>query len=169
MYSNIVFRNGEEERLAIEFLGKYISGSEGIKKSRLDNISCLNEELIMAVHYVDAGGQGDSGCVEIIYCSNNEIQVLYGNYVYGGLNIDKVYEKLPMLISLDTRNGNLPYPFGGSVNIPKGWNYVYMGVMNHFFCRDIIADNTRVFVSTIVRDASWALFDAIAWFCGCNI
>lgn len=171
MYSDIAFRNGDEENLALKFLEEYILEKERIKKSALDNISYLDEKSIIAVHFADAGAQGDSGCVEILYFSDRTIRILYGNYAYGNLDLNKVFEKLPMLRSLDTRSGNVPYPFGGCVDIPKGWGYMYMGVMNHLFCRDFVADRTRTFVETIIeqKTCNWALFDAIAWFCGCNI
>lgn len=166
MILNIEFRNGEEEKLALEFLEENVLDEERIEKEEIDSMLCIDIESVLVVHFADAGAQGEPGCFEIICCTENGVKVLHGNYVYGKIKIDEIFEKLPMLRSLDSRTGDLPYPFGGRVNIPRGWKYMYMGAMNHLFCRDLIADKTAVFANVIASRERWALFNAIAWFCG---
>lgn len=118
----------------------------------------------MAVHYAD-GGSGRRWRGENPYHSPEGFQALYGNCVYGDLDLDDVIRKLPMLECLDSRYKlNPPYPFGGNPVIPKGWNYLYMGCMNHFFVRTEILEQADLFVSAILkRRGNWCVFDAVAW------
>lgn len=171
MQLNITFRSGEERILASSFLVKYnIGDGEILERAKINDISELDEENIVAVHFADTGAQGDPGAVELLYNSVEGIQILYGNYAYGNLNIDMVFDKLPFLCCLDSRGTNdAPYPLGGKLVIPIGWNYIYMGAMNHFFCRDIVADKTRIFAGVIAKNKRSSLFDAIAWFCGADL
>lgn len=156
----IQFRKGDQKALASEFL----------EKTSLDNFDCVKlanpEKLvaddILAVHYSDVGAQGDAGVVEILYLSKEGLQILKGNYAYGDLDIDAVYQKLPMLEYLDCRKG-MPYPFGGKLIIPTGWGYLYMGLSNHFFARRIIWKNAAEFIRSVYRDL---VFEATAWYCG---
>lgn len=60
-----------------------------------------------------------------------------------------------------------PFPFGGKIDIPEGWEYLYMGAMNHFYVRESIADKSRTFIEIIIKKiGGWEAFDAIAWLCG---
>ena len=133
-----------------------------LKVSELDDPSSLDVEVIIAVHYSDVGAQGEGGCVEILYLSESEVRFLKGNYAYGGLDINAVYQKLPMLECLDCRKG-MPYPFGGSLEIPDGWDYMYMGLSHHLFARIEVWQNVGAFILRIRRDQA---FDAVAWVCG---
>ncbi len=131
----------------------------------------LFDDNILAVHFADAGAQGDAGAVEILYYTpQSGIRILYGNYAWDDLDLDAVIRKLPMLKCLDSRGrlpSNPPYPFRGSLDIPAEWGYIYMGCMNHFFARDFICDRTGTFVK-ILKDERRGdqIFNAIAWFCG---
>lgn len=77
-------------------------------------------------------------------------------------------QKLQMLRYLDTRYGSIPpYPFGGRLEIPSGWGYLYMGAMNHFFARSVICEKTGYFVRALGQEGYRGfVFEAIAWFCG---
>ena len=170
-YSTTV-REGETETLVSEFIQMDNQGLIKFKVVSFENPDGLVENNILAVHYADRGAQGDAGAVEILYRSQDGIQILYGNYCYGNLNLDTVIRKLPMLKCLDSRGGlTPPYPFGGSLDIPEGWKYMYMGAMNHFFVRDTIRD-TDTFINLLLNHGgkSWQVFNAVAWFCGalCN-
>ena len=164
MLAHISFRAGDGESLADEFIQK----EQKLKKDQLLMPSVLAEDKILAVHYADAGAQGDPGTVEILYSAPESVRVLYGNYAFGDLDLDAVIQKLPMLKCLDTRScSEYPYPFGGKVEIPEGWAYLYMGALNHFFVRDEICDKVTDFTKVIMQSGrSWQIFDAVAWFCG---
>ena len=67
----------------------------------------------------------------------------------------------------DGINLDRKYPFGGRLDIPAGWGYLYMGSMNHFFARKMICDKTKAFVNALMEKGhSWMVFDAVAWFYG---
>ena len=159
---------GDENALASEFVRKQKENLIKLNTCDLQAPRELEETNILAVHYADGGAQGDAGAVEILYFSNHNVQVLYGNYCYGNLDLNEVICKLPMLKSLDSRYSfEPPYPFGGSLTIPEGWNYLYMGAMNHFFVREGIAEKASTFLKIVQKEiGSWIVFDAIAWLCG---
>lgn len=163
MYSNILLRNGDEEILAKEFLIK----NKVIKIEEITDLERLDINEIIAVHFAEAGAQGDPGCVEIIYYPYSGPQLLYGNYVNGNLRMEEAVKKLPVLRSLDIIRECL-YPFQIKEPIPKGWKYMYMGALNHIFARDFLAERIQIFAPTIARKESWNLFNGIAWFCGCQ-
>ena len=167
MHLPLPYRTGEDESLAAEFI--QLAKMRRLSKDNLDP-NHLTEEGILAVHFADAGAQGDAGAVEILYRSENDLRILYGNYAYGKLDLDAVLRKLPMLGQLDSRDrlrSNPPYPFGGGLHIPSGWLYMYMGCMNHFFVREEIGDKTRTVVEILCRSGrNWRVFDAVAWLCG---
>ena len=82
-----------------------------------------------------------------------------------------VIEKLPMLQSLDSRRlplGTLPYPFGGKLEIPDEWRYLYMGAMNHFYVRREISEEASAFIQYYLKNGGekWFIFEAIAWLYG---
>ena len=173
LINRIRFRVGNEKALASEFLQKAqeTGFSYKIKKEELaDNIHNLDVERILAVHYACGGAQGEGGAVEILYFAENGIKAFHGNYCYGKLDVDAVYRKLPMLQCLDDRNTLEPtYPFGGRLSVPPEWGYLYMGCMNHLYARIELCDKITPITERIcAAGQSWALFDAIAWFCGCD-
>lgn len=170
MYSSIMFRSGSVSILAEEYVQMVNKRESALETKPLENADTLMENNILAVHYADGGAQGEPGAVYILYNTKNGVEILYGNYAYGKLNLDTVINKLPMLRSLDSRYSiNIPYPFGGSIDIPAGWAYLYMGAMNHFFVRKGIADMTETFLRIIHRNiGKWESFNAVAWFCGAN-
>ena len=164
MSHSIPFRAGDEEALAEEFIRLAKERHVKFDAVRLEDPGILADEDILAVHYADAGAQGDAGAVEILYRSPGGLQVLYGNYVYDDLDLNAVIQKLPMLGCLDCRR---PYPYGGQLDIPPDWGYLYMGAMNHFYARDTICERTGVFIRIIQQKYYRSrIFDAVAWFCG---
>ena len=171
MYPSIHFRTGDEESLANEFIQLADKRLVKFEIEKLENPHFLDENNILAVHYADSGAQGDAGAVEILYCSQNGLRYLYGNYAYGNLNLDAVIQKLPMLKCLDSRGSfEPPYPFGGKLDIPEGWGHLYMGAMNHLYIRMEVVERVRTFISIVCKNAgSWQAFNAIAWFCGMKI
>lgn len=168
-YSSIKIRTGHEESLVSEFLRMDDMRQLKLTVLKLDNPDLLEEENILAVHYADSGAQGEAGVVKILYRSRYGVQILRGNYVYGNLNLYAVIQKLPMLSCLNSYGQfDPPYPFGGRLDIPVGWGYLYMGAMNHFFARKEICDKTSSFIKTLLNQGggSWQVFDAVAWLCG---
>ena len=168
MDSWIPFRSGNEEFLAAEYIELSDRRQLEFDVAALDHPQRLAEEDILAVHDSDSGAQGDAGAVEILYRSSSGVQIMYGNYAYGDLNLNDVIQKLPFLRCLDSR-GSLtpPYPFGGKLEVPTGWGYVYMGAMNHLFIRKEICDRAGTFMKNVFDDCGgWQLFRAVAWFCG---
>ena len=134
MSSNLKIRRGSDKALASEFMKLYESDSLNFKLSEVWHPGALDESNILAVHYADGGAQGEAGAVRILYEEYGSVKILYGNYVYGDLDLDALIRKLPMLECLNPRGGfALPYPFGGKLSIPDGWQFVYMGAMNYFF------------------------------------
>ena len=165
------FREGDERALAEEFLRMRHEGLLDMLTKPLGDLQFLKEELIWAVHYSDGGAQGDAGAVEILYETPREPRFLYGNYISGGLDLNAVIRRLPMLGSLDTRYGRNgfrpPYPFGGSLEIPPEWGYLYMGAMHHFYARKEICGRTAEFVRVLKEHGRGnEVFNAVAWFCG---
>ena len=170
--NSFTVREGDVETLVSEFIQMDNQGLINFKVISLENPDGLVENNILAVHYADGGAQGEAGAVAILYRSQHGIQILYGNYIYGNLNLDAVIRKLPMLKCLDSRGKRTPpYPVGGSLDIPEGWKYMYMGAMNHFFVRDTARD-TGTFINLLLNRGgqSWQVFHAVAWFYGalCN-
>ncbi|MBE6949448.1 MAG: hypothetical protein E7456_06335 [Ruminococcaceae bacterium] len=168
MYSNIIFRTGDEKFLVAEFLHLRENQLLKFEVASLENPNELVADNILAVHYADGGAQGVAGAVEILYCSQQCVKVFYGNYVYDNLDLDAVIEKIPVLEYFDSRGGLIPpYLFGGEIDFPEDWGYLYMGAMNHFFVRKIILDKTETFINTLMNNGgrSWQVFDAVAWFC----
>ena len=158
--------SGDDERaLAADYVR---SRRDKLNTGDLQNPDDLMKENVLAVHFADAGAQGDAGAVEILYCLPDEVKILYGNYCYGTLDLDAVIRKLPMLKCLDTRyTSEYPYPFGGRIVIPDGWRYLYMGALNHLFVRQEIAEKTGEYIKTVIeKTGSWEAFHAIAWLCG---
>lgn len=165
----IPFRTGSEEALAAEFI--HVAAQQKPIIEKLENPFLLINDNILAVHYADAGAQGDAGAVEILYFSSQtDVKILYGNYAKADLDLDAVIRKLPMLKCLDSRGGltdNLPYPFGAKLILPSDWGYFYMGALNHFFARNFICDRTGTFIRILANNRrSSRIFDAVAWICG---
>ena len=166
MFSLVRYRAGDEQTLANEY-SEFLNNKMRLKYAILD-IDTLDESKVLAVHFASAGAQGDEGGVEILYYDNQEIKALYGNFCYGNLNSDALYEKFPMLKSLDGRRSlTPPYPFGGELEIPDGWLYAYMGYMNHFFIRKEINDKAEAFLGAVINNerSRFSLFNSLAWFC----
>lgn len=158
----------DEDSLAAEVLDFIKNEQLKLKYTTIENADMLIKDNILAVHYADGGAQGEAGAVRILYRSHEGIEVLYGNYVYGELNLDSVIQKIPVLRDLDSRYSMTPpYPFGGSINIPEGWGYIYMGAMNHFFAKQEVYGKTYDLLRKIMESGyNWAIFDATAWYCG---
>ena len=167
MYSLDLFRSGDGRTLADIFISEYSNGLPQLYRERLEDPKLLAEDDIMAVHFAAPGAQGEGGAVEILYSSQDSIRMFYGNYVYKGLDLDAVIQKLPILKQLDTRGSTaLPYPFGGSLDVPENWTYLYMGAMNHFFVRKDIYDRAEDFLNIVEQEIGGAeIFTAAAWFC----
>lgn len=168
MHKLIPFREGDETSLADEFIQLLESKSLKLKTEELADLSDVTEYNVLAVHYADAGAQGEAGAVYLLYHSHDGTKILCGNYVYGNLNLNDLVRKIPMLKTFDRRYSfELPFPFGGEIEIPNDWCYYYMGCMNHLLVREMISDRINVFLNTVIKETgSWNAFDAIAWFCG---
>ena len=169
MYDTLTFRTGDEQALIAEFSRLAEQEQLNFDYGDLSHPDMLTEKNILAVHYADGGAQGESGAVRILYCSALGVRVLYGNYVYGELDLNAVIRKLPMLKCLDSRFSlTPPYPFGGKLVVPDGWAYLYMGAMNHFFLKVNDCKEATAFVRAYLSGGGdeWSAFDAVAWFCG---
>ncbi len=168
MYSSIPFRTGDAESLVEEFFEMFKTKRPRFTVTELENPQKLVGVEILAVHFADGGAQGDPGAVEILYRQDDGVQILYGNYVYENLDLDVILQKIPALRCFDSRRGHLPYPFGGHLEIPEGWKYMYMGAMNHFLVRAEICDQAQAFVDTFLTNGGnqAQIFYAFAWFCG---
>lgn len=167
-----VMRGGNGADLAVRFIKMSEKGRPKLKHDDLDNNPYwLKTQDILAVHYADGGAQGEAGALRLLYRTPYGIQILYGNYVYGKLNLSAVIEKLPMLQPLDSRFselGNLPYPFGGKLEVPDEWKYLYMGAMNHYYLRRDICEEANEFINRYLNEGGekWLIFEAIAWLYG---
>lgn len=164
-------RKGNGESLANTFIDMTQNGRPKLRHTDLVYPHTLDSENILAVHYADGGAQGEAGAVRLLYRTQHGIQILYGNYVYGKLNLSAVIEKLPMLKPLDSRFSgfeSLPYPFGGKLEIPDEWRYLYMGAMNHYYVRREISEEASEFIEYFFKNggAKWFIFEAIAWLYG---
>lgn len=168
MYSSISFRTGEPSSLVGEFIEMFKTRRPRFTVADLENPQKLLDANILAVHFAAGGAQGDPGAVEILYRQGDGIQILYGNYVYENLDVDAVFQKIPVLRCFDSSRGCLPYPFGGQFNIPEDWKYVYMGAMNHFLCRTEIFEKALPFLEALLENVGdrSQVFCALAWFCG---
>ena len=167
MYTDMTCRTGDERLLAREFLRKCDYRLLDFDVGDLDPQQ-ISEDDVLAVHFADAGAQGDAGAVELLCRSPQGTRILYGNYAYGTLDLDGVISRLPMLRSLDSRRAvKPPYPFGGTLVVPDEWGYMYMGAMNHLFVRKPIRDRTKDFIAALSVEGghSSQVFDAVAWFC----
>ncbi len=165
----INFKRGSAELSAEEYIRISEETDTPIEYKTLDEPENLNKDNILAVHYADSGAQGEGGAVEILYYKKeNSVEVLKGNYAYGDLDLDAIILKLPMLKQLDTRyRMDPPYPFGGTLHIPEGWGYLYMGAMNHFFVRSEISGTLERFIKLLCgKGYEWDIFSGAAWFCG---
>lgn len=167
MYSSIPFRTGDSQYLARELVERLNSHTIRFDAVKLDHPDQLVPDNILAVHFADAGAQGEGGAVKILYVSPDGVEILHGNYAYGDLDLDAVIRKLPMLACLDSRHCiEPPYPFGGRLEVPAGWGYQYMGAMNHFFASERIFTQSKPFLVAFLRQGggSWQIFNAAAWF-----
>lgn len=172
MITSIPFRTGDEKALIEEFTRLDRKDLVQFEYGDLNHPDMLDEENILAVHYADGGAQGDAGAVRILYCTEQGVQALYGNYLYGDLSLDAVIRKLPMLKCLDSRfQLTPPYPFGGKLVVPDDWAYLYMGAMNHFFLKVNECQEATVFIKAFLNQGGekWSAFDAVAWFCGAKL
>lgn len=90
MIPQFSFHTGDEQALALEYVRMRNSEQLTLKTADLPDPYMLDAENILAVHYADAGAQGDAGAVEILYHTQKDVQILYGNYAYGNLDLDAV-------------------------------------------------------------------------------
>ena len=170
--NNGFMREGKAGSLAKTFIKMTEKGRPKLFHSDLRNPYGLDYDNILAVHYADGGAQGEAGAVRILYRTPYYgTQILYGNYIYGNLNLSEVIEKLPMLRSLDSRFcslESLPYPFGGKIEIPNEWSYLYMGAMNHYYLKREICEEANEFIHCFLTQGGkkWFIFEAIAWLYG---
>lgn len=161
-------RHGDGEALADKFIQMTEKRRVRLHMDDLDPYA-LDYDAVLAVHYADGGAQGEAGAVRILCRSPYGLRILYGNYVYGNLNLGAVIQKLPMLQPLDSRFrlDPLPYPFGGSLDVPDDWKYLYMGAMNHYYLKREICDEANEFIQAFLRSGEkWYVFEAIAWLYG---
>lgn len=166
MSCSVKFRKGDKESLTKEFLDKTKFGGDIFTVEKLKEPQLLREENILAVHFANAGAQGDAGAVEILYNYCNKIKVIYGNYAYEELDLDALCEKVPALDRLLRGDYIIPYPYAGELNIPDDWGYMYMGCMNHFLGRKEIMLQSAEFIKYMLKNGGYTfqVFDAVAWF-----
>ena len=168
MYSSIKYKKGDAEALASEFF-ELLDKRMELKYVPLENPEFLDKNSILAVRFTSDGGQGDIGGVELLYLDKDGIKVLYGNFYYGGLNVNALIQKLPMLKSVYApRSPNLPYPYEAELELPSGWVHIYMRFMNYFFVREAICEKADLFIKAILNHNGglFSIFKAVAWFCG---
>lgn len=168
MYSSIKYKTGDAEALANEFF-ELLHNRMVLKRVPISIPEFLDKNNILAVRFTSDGGQGDVGGVELLYLDDDGIKVLYGNFCYGNLNLNALLHKLPMLRSIyNPRSPNLPYPFGGELDLPSGWVHIYMRFMNYFFVREEICEKADSFIREILNSDNglFLIFTAVAWFCG---
>lgn len=172
MCSLVSFRAGDEETLALEFLKLDYRHYPEFAVASLEDPAVLENlvaDNVWVVHFADGGAQGEGGAVKILYGSQAGIQILYGNYIYGNLDLNVLLEKLPILRCLDNRDQmTLPYPFGGRLSIPRDWGYMYLGALNHLLFPKVIQDKLDAFIKAYLQNGGrkWKVFAAVAWFCG---
>lgn len=168
MYSAIPFRTGDEDSLAAEFIQTYKTKTLHRDLIELKSPIGVTEDTILAVHFADAGAHGDPGAVEFLCLSQNGIQRMYGNYAHGDPDLSDVIRVLPMLACVDSRDrAKPPFPLGGTLIVPEGWDYWYMGAMNHLYLRHIIGERSERFLKVVSSTISpRTAFDATAWLCG---
>ena len=168
MYSSIKYKSGDTEALVSEFF-ELMNNRMTLKYVPLENPELLDSNNVLAVRFTSDGGQGDVGGVELLYLADDGIKVLYGNFYYGNLNLNALIQKLPMLKSVYApRSPNLPYPFGGELDLPSGWVHIYMRFMSYFFVREEFCEKADLFIKAILNSNGglFLIFTAVAWFCG---
>lgn len=166
--SQIRYRSGDPAALVTEFIRLQKADALNFRTDALTDPRSLSADHILAVHYSDSGAQGEAGLVRLLYRTEQGVRILYGNYLYGDLNLNAVIEKLPMLKSLDSRYSlTPPYPFGGRLEVPDGWKYSYMGAMHYFFVRNEVCDVALPYIQAYMRTVGSypQTFDAVAWLC----
>lgn len=168
MLSSLNFREGAPKELALEFIELNNAWPMWYSPEKLIPEK-LKEDRVLAIHYANAGAQGEPGLVEILYLSPSGIKILSGNYAYGDLDHDALVLRLSVLKTfLGDDKGIVPFPFGGTLCDSEKWGYMYMGALNHFIIRRDVGEKTREFVKALSENGGsrWQIFDAVAWFCG---
>lgn len=168
MYTSIKYKTGDPEALASEFF-ELLDKRMVLKYVPLENPEFLDRNSILAVRFTSDGGQGDIGGVELLYLTEDGIKVLYGNFYYGGLNVNALIQKLPILKNVyNPRSPILPYPYEGELELPSEWVHIYMRFMNYFFVREAICEKADLFIKAILNSDGglFSIFRAVAWFCG---
>lgn len=82
---------------------------------------------VMFFSLAESGAMGEPGAV-LFYVKSGELY--HFNYVYGDVDIKKVEKLFPTLAEC---NFGL---FGLGSSVPKGWNYVSLGMGNHLIVND---------------------------------
>ena len=166
-FSHISFRTEDEKSLVQEFLQMYKTKKTRFETAELDANNMLLNPEILAIHFAEGGAQGDAGAVEILYFFDDRIQILYGNYAYGNLNLNLLKRKIPALEPLAIDNGEWLYAYARRRHFPEEWKYVYMGAGNHCLLKNELWDKVYPFLEALVATGGSRsqLFYAIAWFC----
>ena len=167
MYSDIVYRAGDEKTLLSEFLMQTDNNSLKFEVSTFQAHK-LEEENVLALHYADGGAQGEPGLVAILYRTQQGVQILVENYIYGHLNLDILIQMFPMLKNFDNRHRLIPRSLSEeNFELPEDWRYLYMGAMNHLFLRKELFAKAHSFIDAYLKNGgySWRMFSAVAWLC----
>ena len=101
-----------------------------------DTIELCNRDLkksvfndIMFFSLAEGGAMGEPGGV---FFFDKKGQTFHFNYVFGDADMGKVEKLFPVLI--DCEFGM----FGLDSKVPKGWNYVNLGMGNHLIVNDVV-------------------------------
>ena len=101
-------------------------------------IKLCNDELtievfkdVMFLSFAEGGAMGEPGGILFLVKSGDFYHL---NYVYGDVELKKVKALFPVL--RECQFGM----FGKGSVIPKGWNYVYLGMGNHLIVNDEVYD-----------------------------
>lgn len=166
-FSHISFRTEDEKSLVQEFLQMYKTKKTRFETAELDANNMLLNPEILAIHFAEGGAQGDAGAVEFLYFFDDRIQILYGNYVFGNLDLKLLKQKISVLEPLAINNEEWHYPHERRYHFPEEWKYIYMGAGNHCLLKTEICEKALPFLEALVANGGSRsqLFYAIAWFC----
>ena len=114
-----------------------------------DTVTGIDPETLGAFILAETGAMGTPGTIGLYLVSDDGMDVLFGNFMEGVLNIKSLQERFPVFKELDVG------VCGGS-SVPQGWQDFYMGMGNHLVARSDIAEILENYLKN--KECEW-LYD----------
>lgn len=167
MLTDISFRTNDSDSLASEFLQLAEDRNHSIKVEPFVRADYYMVDTALAILYAEVGAQGDPGTIKILYPSRHRqgVVIQRGDYTDRNFDTGRLFRMLPMLDQLKYGGLN-QYAADGAHHLD--WQYQYVGACNHLFVRKELVTQASSFLQSLYMHGcpSWALFEAIAWYCG---